>query len=381
MNLRSCRPMLFLFSALLYACVEPEEPFPELDELNGGAKDPGTIRVLSQNMYVGLDVFPLAFAPFDDLPFVTAEAFETFNINRPLDRIARMAEVIAFTRPHLVALQEVTRIDEQFPSDTMTGHFEPNADDLLIDFLDVIVWDLAVLGAPYEVAFEQPNTDIEIPRFDGEVGGVPQFSDVRARFSDVILRRIDTPTTPLFGINFAAGLPFPPIPGATVPRSALGVTAQVNGKSVRVVNTHLEVIVDILPPELQPQFAQVAELITTLDTIEPDLPTIVLGDFNSPAPDGPTYLDMTEAGYTDVWTRRAGGQVPGFTCCQPEALTNPVSELFERIDFVWTSNLALPGPVTAITYGDVDLFRTPTEPRLWPSDHAGVIADVPLGTR
>jgi hypothetical protein len=77
-----------------------------------------------------------------------------------------------------------------------------------------------------------------------------------------------------------------------------------------------------------------------------------------------------------VWTRRAGGQIPGFTCCQPELLTNPVSELFERIDFVWTSNLTLRDPVIAITYGDVDLFRTPTEPRLWPADHAGVITEL-----
>jgi endonuclease/exonuclease/phosphatase family metal-dependent hydrolase len=373
-NLRSCRLMPFLFSALFFACAEPEEPFPELDELNGGGGR-GKIRVLTQNMYVGLDVFPLAFASFEDLPFVAAEAFETFEANRPLDRIARMAEVIAFTRPHLVALQEVTRIDEQFPSDTMTGNFTPNADDLVVDFLDVIIWDLAVLGAPYEVAFEQTNADIELPRFEGEVDGVQQFSDVRARFSDVILRRRDVPTTTLFGINFAALLPFPPIPGATVPRSALAVRAEVNGKAVRVVNTHLEVIVDILPPEAQPQFAQVVELIDTLETIEPDLPTIVLGDFNSPAPDGPTYLDMLEAGYTDVWTRRAGGPIPGFTCCQPEVLTNPVSELFERIDFIFTSNLTLRDPVTAITFGDVDLFRTPSEPRLWPADHAGVITE------
>jgi endonuclease/exonuclease/phosphatase family metal-dependent hydrolase len=368
--------MLLLGPALLVACTDLGEPLPELGEEEGGSASAlSKARVMTQNMYVGLDVFPLAFAPFEELPFATAAAFENFEANRPFDRVLRIAEEIALTRPDLVGLQEVTRVYEQFPSDTMTGNFEPNATDEVIDFLNVLIWDLAVLGVPYEVALEQPGADIEIPRFDGEVDGVPTFSDVRARFSDVILRRVGTETTELFAINYTAALPFPPIPGATVPRNAVGVTARLDGKTVRVVSTHLEVIIDILPPEAQPQFAQVAELISTLDTIEPDLPTIVLGDFNSPAPDGPTYLQMIGAGFADLWTR-PNSAVPGLTCCQAEVLTNPESQLFERIDFVWTRNLTPQDPVQAFTIGDSDTFRTPTEPRLWPSDHAGVVSSL-----
>lgn len=371
----SSRLMLLFWPALLVACADTLGPPAELEEeLADVAGADSKARVMSQNMYVGLDVLPLAFAPFEELPFVAAEAFANFEANRPFDRVLRIAEEIALTRPQLVGLQEVTRIYEQFPSDTMTGNFEPNATDEVIDFLNVLIWDLAVLGVPYEVALEQPGADIELPRFDGEVDGVPTFSDVRAKFSDVILRRVGTETTELFAMNYAAALPFPPIPGAIVPRNAVGVTAQLEGETVRVVSTHLEVIIDILPPEAQPQFAQVAELIATLDTVEPDLPTIVLGDFNSPAPDGPTYLQMAGAGYTDVWTRRAGEVLSGLTCCQAEVLTNPVSQLFERIDFVWTKNLTLDDPVLAFTLGDTDVFRTPSEPRLWPSDHAGVIS-------
>jgi endonuclease/exonuclease/phosphatase family metal-dependent hydrolase len=375
-NKRSCHIMPILGTALLVACTEPGEPIPDLDEeLSGGevAGAPSGARVMTQNMYVGLDVLPLAFTSFEDLPFAAATAFENFEANRPFDRIVRIAEEIALTQPDLVALQEVTRIYEQFPSDTMTGNFVPNATDDVIDYLAVLLWDLAVLGVPYEVALEQPGADIELPRFDGEVDGAPVFSDVRAKFSDVILRRRGVQTTPLFGINYTARLPFPPIPGAVVPRNAVAVTAQLNGETVRVVSTHLEVIIDILPPEAQPQFAQVAELITALNGIAPDLPTIVLGDFNSPAPGGPTYQQMTGAGFTDVWTR-AGTAVPGLTCCQAEVLTNPESQLFERIDFVWTKNITLHEPVVAFTIGDSDTFRTATEPRLWPSDHAGVVA-------
>ena len=376
MNWRNTQIMLILGTVLIAACTETGEPLSETEnELSGGdVATPRTgARVMTQNMYVGLDVLPLAFSSFEDLPFAAATAFDNFEANRPFDRILRIAEEIALTGPDLVALQEVTRIYEQFPSDTMTGNFEPNATDPVIDYLAVLIWDLAVLGAPYEVAIEQPGADIELPRFDGEVDGEPVFSDVRAKFSDVILRRRGVQTAPLFGINYTARLPFPPIPGAVVPRNAVAVTAQLNGETVRVVSTHLEVIIDVLPPEAQPQFAQVAELITALNGIGPNLPTIVLGDFNSPAPNGPTYQLMTAAGFTDVWTR-AGTAVPGLSCCQAEVLTNPESELFERIDFVWTKNMTLHEPVVAFTVGDSDTFRTASQPRLWPSDHAGVIA-------
>jgi hypothetical protein len=331
------------------------------------------VRVMSQNLYIGLDVFPIISAPPEEVPVVVADAFADFIANRPHDRMATMAEEIALLRPHLVGLQEVVRVFEQTPSDAILGQLTPNATEPLVDFLDVLLAELAGHGVTYEVAAERVGADIELPRFDGLVDGQPAFSDVRSRFSDVILRLAGTATTPLFAINYQAALPIPTIPGLVIPRNAVGISASVDGNTFRFVSTHLEPLVPGLPDASQPQLAQVEELIQLLATEhEPSLPTIVVGDFNSPAELGTSYQLMAGAGYTDVWTRRAPLGQSGMTCCQDVVLDNRQSSLSERIDYVWSSNLRLWSPVLVFTIGDQPWFRTDGEPRLWPSDHAGV---------
>jgi endonuclease/exonuclease/phosphatase (EEP) superfamily protein YafD len=141
------------------------------------------------------------------------------------------------------------------------------------------------------------------------------------------------------------------------------------------VSTHLEPLVPGLPDDSQPQLGQVLELIERLAAAHrPELPTIVVGDFNSVAPGGTSASLMEAAGYTDVWTVREPLGQSGNTCCQDVVLDNPESQLFERIDYVWTQNLELRSPVLAFTIGDRPIFRTQSRPRLWPSDHAGVAA-------
>lgn len=289
--------------------------------------------------------------------------------------MAALANEIALVQPHLIGLQEVVEVFEQFPSDAILGELTPNATDEIVDFLDVLLEELARRGVDYEVAAEQVGADLELPRFDGLVDGQPVFTDVRSRFSDVILRRAGVETSPLFAINYAAGLPIPTLPGVVVERNAVGVLAIVRGNTFRFVSTHVEPLVPGLPDDSQPQLGQVLELIELLSTEhEPTLPTVVVGDFNSPAELGASYQLMAGAGYTDVWTVRAPLGQSGLTCCQEVVLTNPESSLSERIDFVWTSNVTLSSPVLAFTLGDQPFFRTRTRPRLWPSDHAGVTA-------
>lgn len=336
-------------------------------------------RILTQNLYVGLDVFPIISAPPEQIPFVVAESFADFVANRPHDRLAAIATEIALVRPQLVGLQEVVAVFEQSPSDAILGELTPNATGEVVDFLDVLLEELALRGVVYEVAAQQVGADIELPRFDGDVGGAPVFSDVRTRFSDVILRRAGVPTTPLFAINYAVALPIPSIPGLVVPRNAVGVVATVGGSTFRFVSTHLEPLVPGLADENQPQLGQVLELAELLASEhQPDLPTIVVGDFNSAAGVGSSYRLMVAAGYTDVWEERVRLGQPGATCCQAVVLDNPQSMLSERIDYIWASNLALRAPVLAFTLGDQPVFRTPSEPRLWPSDHAGVAALLPF---
>ena len=190
------------------------------------------VRVMTQNLYVGLDVFPIIAAPLEEVPFAVAEGFADLLANRPEDRMAAIAAEIALVRPHLVGLQEVTRLFTQFPSDTVLGNFTPNATDELFDYLEILTNELAARGLDYEVAAEQQGTDIELPRFDGVVDGNPSFTDVRVKFSDVILRRADVPATLLVELNYQAALPIPQIPDMFVRRNLVGVLATVNGEQV-----------------------------------------------------------------------------------------------------------------------------------------------------
>src|SRR5690606_7272222 len=137
---------------------------------------------------------------------------------------------IALVQPHLVGLQEVVELFEQSPSDAVLGEAGPNATDEIIDFLDVLLVQLERRGVRYEVAARQLGADLELPRFDGTSGGEPVFTDVRTRFSDVILRRAGVSTAPSFALSYAVGLPVPSQPGLVIPRNAVGVTALVGGR-------------------------------------------------------------------------------------------------------------------------------------------------------
>jgi endonuclease/exonuclease/phosphatase family metal-dependent hydrolase len=147
-------------------------------------------------------------------------------------------------------------------------------------------------------------------------------------------------------------------------------------------STHLEIHEPApgIPQSRFFQAAQAAQLIATLDlTTPPGLSLIVVGDINS-SPEHepvlgivPPYMQFVEAGYTDVWTLRPGA-VAGFTCCQDVDLLNKRSKLSERIDMIFS--LEPPSSVRqARVVGDRASDKTPPPgPRLWPSDHAGVVA-------
>ncbi|WP_295584865.1 endonuclease/exonuclease/phosphatase family protein [uncultured Lamprocystis sp.] len=180
-----------------------------------------------------------------------------------------------------------------------------------------------------------------------------------------------------------------------VQRGFVAINARVAGKNYRIVNTHLEV------REPQPgnpisqvfQAAQAFELIGVLRATTPiGKSLLVLGDFNSSPEDAgvpgplplpepfdqglvPPYQQLAAAGYTDGWTLRWHVR-PGFTCCQAEDLLNENSQLYERIDLI----LSWPAParvedIRVVGTKHWDKTRPPA-PRLWPSDHGAVAAEL-----
>ena len=159
-------------------------------------------------------------------------------------------------------------------------------------------------------------------------------------------------------------------------RGWTSIRATVRGFTFRFVNTHLE------PADFsaEVQVAQAAELLGILSAESG--PTVLVGDLNS-SPDGtptPAARSFLEAGFQDSWAPKGDGD----TCCQDPSLTSPVSTLEKRFDLVFLRGFQLfepgvRGSVHAKLVGALKSDRTPSG--LWPSDHAGVVADLQLPPR
>jgi endonuclease/exonuclease/phosphatase family metal-dependent hydrolase len=345
-----------------------------------GARD--TLVVMTQNQYLGADFADVVTAP-DPVALNQAvlEALAQIQANNFPERAQALAEEIADHQPEVVGLQEVF-------SFTLNGqHGAAPYRDHLTDTLHA----LNALGASYVAVASVQNTQLTLPvDFNGDT--VPDAA-VGVTDRDVILVRNDI---------LASAVPFSQVcaqpsqddgPGCNyqvfastesidIKRGFVGVDVTVEGRPYRVVNTHLELrdIDPTNPLAAAIQAAQAAELIGTLQATTPVGRTIVvLGDFNSspehtslPIPPFLTPYQQLEAYAHDTWLLRPGN-APGLTCCQQENLLNQQSELYERVDLIFSTDL--PRKVKARLLGNRVADKTRPH-RLWPSDHAAVVAEL-----
>lgn len=367
----------------------------------------GRLSVMTQNLYVGADLFKIleAAAP-EDVPLKAAEIFSDIQATDFRQRAAVIAELIAQNRPHLIGLQEVSLVRTQCPDDIVFPPHNPgpNATDEFADYLQILLGALSDRGLDYHVAATVDNADIEVPvaNFGLLDCDAPLF-DARLTDRDVTLRRSDVEVSvPLTG-NYQANLPVPTAAGTVVfTRGYNIVDASVHGRKYRFVNTHLEVSGN--PVANFFQYAQATELVKTLNALPAfygDELIVVAGDFNSAPVDGPTalcvlppafdkvgdcptpYALLSDAGLIDTWTLRNARFDEGYTCCQGDLLTNADSQLDERIDHVWVRPPVLTGEylnfIRAV-HTDVlgDQAKELSIDGLWPSDHGGVVADMTL---
>lgn len=343
----------------------------------------GEIKAVTQNLYVGADLFRILSATSpEQIPVVVGQVFGTIQWTNFPERAEVIAESIKETRPDVIGLQEVSLLRMQSPSDYFIGNPDV-AETVVYDYLQILLAALESRGLHYRVASQVQDVDLELPAFVGfDPGtGAPLFNDVRLTDRDVILVRKNVKDTNAVGINFQTNLQ---VPVAGIPvaftRGYTGVDATVRGKTYRVVNTHLEVKGEGLVPFVQ--MLQAQELITVLAT--ETRPIVLLGDLNSPANDVPVsgfvppILQFQWAGFADAWVL-GGEDESGFTCCQIETLNNADSALYERIDYVLyrpdSQQMSMPRTrVRADLLGDE--IEDKTEAGLWPSDHAGVFARI-----
>jgi len=352
------------------------------------------VKVMTQNLYVGSDIFKVMEADPNNtlgVPIAVAEIFQDVVSTNFPERAEAIADEIAVYSPHLIGLQEVSLIRTQSPSDFFTPNPTP-ATDVVYDYLEILLNALSDHGLDYEVAAVVEEADVELPMLVGFTNGYPLLDDARLTDRDVILKRSDVTTSNVFTYNYENIISYN-VGGFVVEfaRGFVAVDATVKGNTYRFVNTHLEVQgADISPEVPYVQALQALELTAVLQY--ETLPIILVGDFNSGPEDTtllpipvppyfllPPYMQISLSGYADTWleSRNTKGN-PGYTSGQDADLLNKKSNLSERIDHVFVCDalgselISSGGFLITIVIGDEQRDKT-TPSRLWPSDHAGVV--------
>ena len=322
------------------------------------------LTLMTWNIYQGANQSSI-FTATTPSEFVTAvgSAYNRIQATNFIERADSIAEKIQEIRPDLIGLQEVILLRTQIPSD---GHATP-ATNISFDYLQILIDTLAERGLIYEPVVVQASTDIEVP-------GVTSTGLVDIRFTDrdVLLARANTNFTlsNTNGTQFVAKLPLTtPFGTSNISRSWVSVDVTFdNGDKVRVVSTHLEALSPVI------QELQADELIDWSDNTH--LPIIFIGDFNSNAvgTGTKTYTKLKDVDFIDAWVIKGKGT--GFTCCQADDLLNQNSSLTERIDLVMSRGNFEVKDIGIV--GNSQNDRTISG--LWPSDHAGVVANLKLNS-
>jgi endonuclease/exonuclease/phosphatase family metal-dependent hydrolase len=334
---------------------------------DGGKRE---LDILTINLYVGSEFSPVtSLDPSDPaypLKLLTGVATIYGRIvasNFPV-RADALAQQVVRRLPDLIALQEVTLIRRQSPSDFIRGGSVPAA-TVEADYLTILMKALERHGGHYAVVSIVENTDVEVPLATSST----TFDDLRLTDRDVILMRTDLPpghlraTNPLGG-NFAAYVPLPI--GVNVLRGWCSVDVQVRGRWLRFINAHFE---EELPPFLPDiQTYQAAEILS--GPAKTSLPVVLAGDFNSDAygnyGPNPYPLLVGAGGFTDAWSIARPG-VLGLTWGHDQFLADPSLAHIFRLDYVLYRGSSFEAE-DAVTLDPM----IGSVPPLWYSDHTGL---------
>ncbi len=362
------------------------------------------INVMTQNLYLGADIFRVVDAATNpnpnpdglDVPRAVAMVYNIMLYTNFWARAEAIADEIAANKPQVIGLNEVSTFYKQTPGDFMMGN-PVQASTVVIDFYTVLDAALKARGMYYQ-AFKVTNADVEVPMLDYAAGPPYYLSDVRMVDHDYILVRKGNAASLVFAKNYATNLELT-IGGVLVKftRGYLAVDVNVKGEDYRIACTHPEVRSAEGSVFRFVQSAQMKELLYTLNllsTYDPK-PLIMVGDFNSspedeegtynhpvygPLPYKPPYMQALAAGYLDTWLLQSKYD-EGFTSGFDEFVSDPTAVLDTRIDLVFLKrfDLLLDKVSCDVVGNEVsDMVPHPGYPGkyLWPSDHAGVVSNI-----
>ncbi|HET7691046.1 MAG TPA: endonuclease/exonuclease/phosphatase family protein [Nocardioidaceae bacterium] len=291
-----------------------------------------TLRVATYNLYLGADLSLLFGVPEEGMDEVVVELLRQLAVTDFPVRARAIARLLVENDVDLVGLQEVT---------TWT-----RGDELVCDFRAELVAALAEAGGQYDV--HAANENFSGAGADMTIAGV-----------NLILVRRGLPVLAERTGDFAAGLTVPtPMGDVRIARSWGWVDVSYDGRRIRFATTHTEAYDETV------RNAQRDELLAEIG--DPGCPVVLVGDFNA----APDRVGLG-APYTDAWLAAGGDPAGGFTCGQAADLLNEQSSLTERIDYIWVRDTE----VTACRLLGVEQTDR-TRSGLWPSDHAGVLAEL-----
>lgn len=320
---------------------------------------------MTWNLYVGTEFAPLLEPEsLSEMPAAVAGAWARVLASDFPERAGALAAEIEGVRPHLVGVQEAALFRIQSPGDFFLGNLLP-ARDTVLDFLALLVDSLDRRGLTYVPVASARSFDEEAP-MEGRNG----LLDLRLTDRDVVLARSDVGADNPRGGRYGRRMVVEAGPvELVIPKAWVSVDARVDGRApFRFLSTHLE-ITDF---GTEVQEDQASELLGMLG--ETLLPTVVVGDFNADGHGGsPTYDRLLEWGLRDAWPA-AGSGGAGLTCCHEGTLRGPGGSLRTRIDLVLGRGAV---EFRSVTRLGADPDRR-TVSGLWPSDHAGVAAEVEI---
>jgi hypothetical protein len=327
----------------------------------------GDLRVMTYNADEGTDYLEVEQA-HNQLEFVIAvgQTITQVRATNPPARMQALAAQIIAAAPTLVSLQELDRWYSG-PFVGQPGSCAPVAPEF--DMIQDLMNALAAQGGHYQIAVQvqqfafPPTPGLLLATGTIQCVAVVNYNAILVRTDlDPSLFQWSGPQSALFVNTVSLPTPLGLIP---IPRAWASVDVVFHKHAFRFIGTHLEVVPSV-------RQLQAAELRS--GPANTPLPVVVAMDSNAPAfpfPQDPAYVDFITAGYQDAWTQVFPSD-PGYTCCQAQFDNNAVSQLSMRIDLILTlgniqaQNIALFGadPSSMTTGG------------LWPSDHAGVAAQL-----
>jgi hypothetical protein len=335
------------------------------------------VTVMSYNIFQGSELsHSLAAKTLPQLNIGAAKDYENVVRSNIPARAKALAAEIQANKPAVLGLQEAVLWRTRQPAGSQPVAIPGNATHVSYDFVQLLVRALAARGVHYRAVAITNNFDLQVT---GHFTGGKKM-DVRITDRVAILARRGAAVSNAQEHNFVAhtsvnvlGVPI------AIRDGWASVDVKLGGRQFRFITTHLDGVNQ--PDANSVRAAEARELMNGPEHTK--LPVVFTCDCNS-TPGTQTHHELTAGGLRDSWAK-VHPRVTGLTCCHRSSPTNPevdvadprpLQGIVERLDYVFSRSPFAVLAVNRVGLNPAD--RTRTTPRLWPSDHLGLVAQLTL---